>query len=543
VDVASEADLDGFVQQNGNQQKPYIVESIGAGLAFLDYDQDGRLDLYLTNGSSLEGFPPGQQPRDALYRNRGGGKFEDVTESAGLGDPNWTNGVAVADYDSDGWPDIYLTNFGPNVLYRNLGNGKYEDVTRRAGVGDPHWSTGASWVDYDGDGDLDLYVANYVDFDKNYKPSSEGLCKYRGIMVHYGPKGLKSAPDTLYRNNGDDSFTDVTAPAGIVDPDRYGFQAIAFDFDSDGDQDIFVANDSTPNFLWRNNGDGSFTDVGMEAGVALNDKGKEQGSMGATVGDYNGDGRLDIFITNFSEDYNTLYRNDGGGLFTDVSFQTKLAEPSYPYLAWGCNFFDFDNDGDPDLFAANGHIYPQVDRFNFGTRYRQKNQLFENLGGGEFREITESAGSGLQIEKSSRGAAWGDYDNDGDLDIAINNLDDRPTLLSNEGGNRRHWIQLKLIGSRSNRDALGAEVAVASGGVRQLQLLASGTSFLSSSDLRLHFGLGVSTQADEVEVRWPRGLIERFHQLPADRLITIEEGQGRPQVKRPAQPAGLDWPR
>ncbi len=526
VDVANEVGIGAFFQENGNREKPYIVESIGGGVAFLDYDNDGDLDVYFTNGSSFEGFPPGQQPRDRLYNNDGQGHFTDVTTQAGLGDSSWTNGVAIADYDNDGWPDIYLTNFGPNVLYHNNANGTFTDVTRVAGVGDPKWSTGACFFDSDNDGDLDLYVANYVDFDKNFKPDRPEFCTWRGVMVQYGPKGLKGATDTFYRNNGHGTFTEVTGSAQINDPGYYGFQAVAFDYDEDGDLDVYVANDSTPNFLWRNNGDGTFTDVGLQTGLALSGQGKEQAGMGVTLGDYNQDGRLDLYVTNFSEDYNTLYRNDGGGLFTDVTQEVNLAQPVWLYLGWGCHFFDFDNDGDADLFAANGHVYPQVDRFDFGVRYRQKNQLFENVNLNRYSEITLSAGPGLLIEKCSRGAAFGDYDNDGDIDILINNLDDHPTLLRNESRNGHHWITIRLIGTKSDRNAMGAKVIMTAGGRTQTQSVVSGTSFLSANDHRLHFGLGSFSRVDQIEIRWPSNSVEQVKNLPADRFITIEEGRG-----------------
>ena len=529
VDVAQEAGLAGFVQISGKPDKPTILDSMGGGVAFLDYDRDGDLDIYFTNGSTgstQEGFAAGREARDALYRNDGDGRFSDVTAAARLGDAQWTMGVTVADYDNDGWPDIYLTNYGPNVLYHNRGDGSFEDVTAVAGVGDPHWSMGAAFFDYDNDGDLDLYVANYVDFDPHFTPADPSFCTYRGVMVYYGPRGLKGAPDTLYRNDGKGRFSDVTAAAGIRDPNLYGFQPLAFDYDGDGDIDVYVADDLTPNLLWRNNGDGTFTEVGLGAGVAVSEKGKEQGSMGMALGDYNGDGLPDIYVTNFTEEYHTLYRNDGGGYFSDVTGLAHLAEPTWNMVGWGTAFIDYDNDGDQDLYAANGHVYPQVDKFDFATRYLEPSQLFENRGAAGFGEVTARAGPGFAVARAHRGSAAGDYDDDGDVDLVLNNLDQPAALLRNDGGNREHWLEVLLEGSRSNRDALGARVVVSAGGRRQGRWRLSGSSFLSSEDPRLHFGLGREAEAESLVVTWPDASVESFSHVAADRRYRIVQGKG-----------------
>lgn len=527
VDVAVSSGLAAFNHVSGTGDKTYIIESVSGGVALLDYDGDLDLDVYLANGSSLAGFAKGAEPRDALFSNDGRGFFTDVSAAAGLGDTRWSLGVVAADYDNDGWTDLYVTNYGPNVLYHNDGDGTFSDVTGGAGVGDPQWSTGATFFDYDADGRLDLYVANYVDFVKDFTPLVPRSVRYKGLEVFRGPITLTSAPDTLYHGEPGGGFRDVTRQAGIIDTDGYGFQPIAWDHDDDGDIDLYVTNDSVPHFLWSNDGDGTFTNVALVAGLALSEAGTPQAGMGATLGDHDGDGRFDLYITTFADDYFTLYHDDGGGFFTDVTAAAGLKSATHASLGWGCAFFDMDNDGDPDLFVSNGHVYPSMDSLALETRYRQKNQIFENVGGGRFEEVTARAGPGLLVEKSSRGAAFGDIDNDGDIDIVVSNIDDHPTLLRNDGGNAQHWVKVRLRGTRSALDAVGARVSVTAAGRRQVQPVVGGTSYLSSNDPRLHFGLGPATRVDEIEVRWPSGLVERFGDVPADRLLTIEEGSGR----------------
>lgn len=527
VDVTEEAGIT-IETTSGGEEKRYIVEAKGGGAAtFLDYDDDGWMDIYIVNGSRLEGFPPGEEPRNVLYRNNGDGTFTDVTEEAGVGDAHWGMGCTAADYDNDGYTDIYVANFGPNILYHNNGDGTFTDVTEEAGVGDPRWSTGTAWGDYDGDGDLDLYVANYVNFDVNNLEKYRKMNVWRGIEVMAGPRGLEGAEDVFYRNNGDGTFTDFTTEAGLTDRLKgYGFAVLFGDYDNDGDLDIYIANDSVPNYLYRNNGDGTFTEVGLEAGVAYSEDGREQAGMGAVFGDYDNDGDLDLFVTNFSDDNNTLYRNDGDGFFTDVTFQSGLGAPSLPFVSWGTEFLDYDNDGWKDLFVATGHVYPQVDQYNFGMTYEERNQLYHNNHDGTFTEVTEVAGPGMQIKKVSRGATFGDYDNDGDIDVLVLNMGDRPTLLRNEGGNRNHWIKFRTVGTRSNRDGIGARIWVTAGGFTQMREVYMGSSFLCGNDIRVHFGLGKADKADLVRIRWPSGLVEEFRDLKADRLYILKEGEG-----------------
>jgi hypothetical protein len=496
---------------------------MSGGVALFDYDNDGYLDIYLVNSLTVDMVKSKQKTKSALYHNNGDGTFTDVTEKAGVGDIGWGMGVAIGDYNNDGLDDIYVTCLGPNHLLKNNGNGTFTDVTQKAGVGDPRWSAGAAFVDYDNDGKLDLFVSNYVDFDVNHLPEfgKDRTCQFKGIPVQCGPRGLPGAGDSLYHNNGDGTFTDVTKKAGVSDPDGYyGLGVIASDFDGDGLVDIYVANDSTPNFLYHNNGDGTFKDIGFNSGTAVNENGSEQGSMGVTLGDYDHDGRLDLFITNFDDDYNTLYHNDGRGSFTDVSYAAKVAAVSLPYVGWGTKFFDYDNDGWVDLLVVNGHVYPQL------PTYRQRNLVHHNNRDGTFTEVGAQLGVPFAEKRTGRGAAFGDIDNDGDVDVIINNLDGPPQLLRNDGGNANNSVLIKLIGSKSNRDGIGARVTVVAGDLKQLDEVHSGDSYLSQNDFRLHFGLEKRTKIDLIEVHWPSGVLDKIANANANKILTIKEGQG-----------------
>lgn len=509
--------------------KRYIVESVGGGVALFDFDRDGWLDVFLVSSYSVEAARASKKrPETAFYRNQADGTFEEIAARAGVAGPGWAMGVAVADYDNNGFDDLYVTCFGPNRLYHNRGDGKFDDVTSKAGVGDPRFSTGAAWGDYDRDGDLDLFVANYVDFTLEDLPQfGKGtFCQYRGVPVQCGPRGLSGAGDTLYRNNGDGTFTDVSKTANVEDKAGfYGLGVMWTDFNDDGWPDIIVANDATPNYAYRNNRDGTFTEEGFLLGLAVSEDGVEQGSMGLTVGDYNRDKRLDVFVTNFSDDYNTLYQKNPDGTFTDVSVSSKTAAVSLPYVGWGTKFFDHDNDGWLDILVVNGHVYPQVEGAYSGGMYLQRKLFYKNLRDGTFAEVAASLGAPLLERRASRGASFGDLDEDGDLDIVVNDLDGPPQVLRNDGGSLAgHWIYLELVGTKSNRNAVGASVALTAGALTQVDEVRSGDSYLSHSDSRLHFGLGDVKVVDDITIRWPSGLVERLRKVPGDRVVTIVEG-------------------
>jgi len=509
-------------------EKKYIVESMSGGVALFDYDNDGYLDIYFVNSLTVDLVKSRQSSRSILYHNNLDGSFTDVTSKSGLGDIGFGMGVAAGDYNNDGLLDLYVTCLGPNHLFKNNGNGTFTDVTTKAGVNDSRWSTGAAFVDYDNDGKLDLFVANYVDFDLDHLPEfGQGrTCQFKGVPVQCGPRGLPGAGDSLYHNNGDGTFTDVSKKAGVSDPNGYyGMGVICSDFDGDGLVDIFVANDSTPNFLYHNNGDGTFKEIGFVSGTAVNGSGKEQGCMGVTLGDYDHDGILDLFVTNFDDEYNTLYHNDGRGSFSDVSYVTKVAAVSLPYVGWGTKFFDYDNDGWVDLFVANGHAYPQRDH------YRQRMLVHHNNRDGTFDEVAAQLGSSLVENRVSRGVAFGDIDNDGDVDIVVNDLDGSPQLFRNDGGNANSSILIRTIGVRSNRDGIGARVKVVVGGVTLVDEVRSGGSYISQNDLRLHFGLEQRTKIDLVEVHWPSGVIDKVSNLAANKIITVKEGKGLVEQK------------
>jgi hypothetical protein len=536
ADITKQAGLEKFHHRSGTPEKATILETPGSGVALLDYDNDGWLDIYLLNGSTfaaLKGKEPA--PRAMLLHNNHDGTFTDVTAKAGVANERWGFGVAVGDYDNDGWPDLYVSNFGKNRLYHNNHDGTFTDVAEKAGVALGGWSTGPTWGDYDRDGLLDLFVPGYVKFDVDHPPvAGQGgiplsACQYRGVNFPMcGPRGLPGESDHLFHNNGDGTFTDVSKTAGVADPQGYyGLASVFVDVDDDGWLDLAVANDSVPRYLYRNVHDGTFEDISYLSGFALTNEGLEQASMGIAVGDYNRDGKVDFFITTFSDDYKTLYRNDGGNNFSDVTYPAGLAGPTIPFLGWGAGFIDFDNDGFLDIFVANGHVYPSVDQRDWGTTWAQRPQLFRNLNGIAFQEVPPATGSGLADVIAARGAAFGDIFNDGSIDAVLNVLDSTPVLLRNVVKNGNHWITFKLKGgARSPRDAVGAKVFLTAGGARQRGDVTSGGSYGSSSDPRVHFGLGMATKVEKVEIHWPSGKKEEIAVQDVDRIFTVREGQG-----------------
>jgi hypothetical protein len=522
-------------------EKQFILESMSGGVAIFDFDKDGLLDVYFVNAPTVATAGNPRSARSELWRNLGNGTFVDATDKAGVGYPGWGMGAVAADFDNDGWDDLYVTCYGPNRLYRNKGDGTFSDVTARAGVGDPRWSAGAAFADYDGDGWLDLFVANYVDVRLDALPAfGKGkFCEFHGIPVQCGPRGLSGSGDSLYRNRGDGTFEDVSARAQVADPGgRFGMGVAWSDFDGDGRPDLYVANDAGPNFLYKNNGNGTFVDVALQSGAALSEDGKEQGSMGVAVGDYDHSGGWSILVTNFSDEYNALYRHGKGFQFTDVSFASQTARASIPLVGWGAHFLDYDNDGWLDLLVVNGHVYPQVERTGLAARYAQRKLLYRNNQNGTFTESTPAAGAALNEPSVSRGSAVGDFDNDGDQDVFINNLDGRPTVLRNDGGNRGNFLVVDLEGPALNRNAVGAIVTVRAADLVQRAERRAGDSYLSHSDPRLHFGLGTRTKVDSVEVRWPNGAVQRFRDVPANLFVKIAEGAQAPQTILPASSRG-----
>ena len=522
VQFVDRAAANGIAASNASgDAQQYIVEGMMGGAAFFDADGDGDVDLYVTNGSRFAGFPPGQHPANYLYRNEGG-SFEDVATHVGVGDTSWSMGCAVADYDNDGNLDLYVTNFGRNRLYRNRADGTFEDATSAAGVGDRRWGTGCTFGDYDRDGDVDLYVANYVDFTIDYQSTIP--CQWKNIPVYCGPRGLPAAADILYRNEGDGTFADASKSAGINEL-YYGMAAGFADLDDDGWPDLFVANDSTPNQLYHNQTDGTFTEVALLAGVAYSGEGVKQGCMGLALSDYENDGLIDILATNFADEHNVLYRNSGGLFFTDVSYLSRVAGTGSRQVAWGTAFFDYDNDGDRDLFVANGHTYPEADLPQANSSYREENLLFENRGGGRFDDVSTKAGPGLAIREVSRGTCLADYDQDGDMDLFVLNLNSPPTLLRNEGGNKNNFLQIRPEGTRSNRAGIGARIAISAAGRRQFAQVLSGGSYLSHHDLKVHFGLGSSTLVETLTVQWPSGAVQTLRDVPANQVLVVREPQ------------------
>jgi len=501
----------------GSVEKTRITDVNGSGAAFLDFDRDGLLDIYAVNGSRN-----GEEPGNVLYRNEGNGRFTDVTAKAGVADRRWGLGAAAADYDNDGFVDLYVTNYGRNTLYRNTGNGAFTDVTERSGTGRNGYSAGAAFGDYNRDGRLDLFVASYLEYDASL-PIARGLsCSYKGIPVFCGPAGFKGGRNILYRNNGDGTFSDVTSETGVeAQEPHYSFTAVFDDFNADGWIDLFVANDSTANYLYQNLGNGKFKEIGLQSGVALSEDGRAQAGMGVAVRDYNNDGRTDILVTNFSDDYNTLYRNDGGMNFTDVSFAAGIAQPSFPMLAWGALLEDFDNDGWSDAFIANGHIYPQVDSRPVNTTYKQWLQLYKNSAG-RFQEIGDAAGLRRVGQLSARAAIAGDINNDGGVDVLVSQIDGPAVLLSNRS-RRGAWIILDLEGAQSNRSAVGARVRVTTGQLTQWRTVQAGASYISQNDLRLHFGLGQATEIDELEVLWPSTKRTVMTKVKTNQVLKVRE--------------------
>jgi hypothetical protein len=562
-DITAAAGLSRFKQVSGDVEKNYIIEATGSGVAFWDFDGDGRLDVYLANGSTLDRIRRGEDaPAAALFRNNGDGTFTDVTAEKGVANNRWGQGVCVGDFNNDGFEDLYVTNFGRNRLYRNDKGQTFTDVAVAAGVAEDSWSTGCAFGDYDGDGWLDLFVAGYVSLDlRNLPPAPTGaaaaagavpgsaadaatqrmgaaytpgaaVCTYRSERVMCGPRGLKGAPDHLYRNNRDGTFTDVTREAGVADRHAlYGFGVAWFDMDDDGRLDLFVANDSGPNYLYRNLGNGRFDDVSYPSGAALDAQGREQAHMGVAVGDYDNDGRADLHVTNFANDSNVLYHNDDGRSFSDVSVAMGLTIPTMPFLGWGTDFLDYDNDGWLDLLVVNGHVYPVADRVPWNTSYAQRALLFRNLNGKRFEDLGAAAGAVLATPRSSRGSAVGDIDNDGGIDIAINNLDDHPTLARNVGASSSgHWLTVTLRGDptrRCPRDAIGSVVFLKAGGIVRRGEVASGRGQLSQSDLRVHFGLGRETAVSKLEVRWANGPTVTYPIERIDTFVTIDQATGR----------------
>lgn len=523
-------------------EKKYIVESMSGGVLLIDYDRDGWLDIYFTNAPTVEMALKKEKSKSLLYRNKGDGTFTDVTDKAGVGFPGYAMGGAVGDYNNDGFPDMYITCLGGNVLYKNNGDGTFSDETKKAGVADGRWSAGAAFGDLDGDGFLDLVVANYVDFNLNDLPGFGSLptCKFRGVDVQCGPRGLKGAGDSLFKNNGDGTFTDVTKKAGMTDPDGYyGMQPVLSDFAGTGRPDIYIANDSTPNFFYQNKGGGNFEEIGLLSGTGVSGDGSEQGSMGVAVGDYLHSGNMAIYVTNFADEYNTLYSNNGKYDFADVSFAAKVAQATRPYVGWGTGFFDLDNDTWLDLFVVNGHVYPQMDQLSSGLGYKQGKLLFVNNGDGTFCDSTKQGGAALSELRVSRGAAFGDIDNDGNVDIVVEDLDSSPMILRNEGDKTNHWITLELGAKQGNPLAIGARIKATTGKVTQTEEIRSGASYLSQNDLRVHFGLGKATKVDLIEIRWNSGKTEIIKDVPADKFYAVLEGEGivpvekiRPKAKK-----------
>ena len=548
TDISAKAGLGGAINVFGGvTHKRLLLEETGCGVALFDYDNDGWLDIFMVNGTRFEGISQQHQPANFLFHNNRDGSFTDVTEKAGLIGTGWGQGCCVGDYDNDGYDDLVVTYWGAIVLYHNNGDGTFTDVTQKAGLVQngpaPRWNTGCSFVDYDRDGHLDLFVANYVNFDPQVapQPGENQYCRYYGLSVGCGPQGMSGGTNILYRNRGDGTFEDVSERSGVSVPrgpaaptsvsnqwvpaGSYGLGVCAADFDNDGWPDIYVACDSVPSRFYHNNQDGTFQEIGADAGCALNENGTAQGGMGVGVGDYDCDGWLDIVKTNYSDQTANLYHNNGDGTFYDAVFQAGLGVNT-KYLGWGVGLFDFDNDGWPDIFMSNGHVFPTVDTKRLHVTFKQGKTVYKNLGNGSFTDVTSSAGPGVTQPHSSRGTAFGDFDNDGDVDVAVLNMNEAPSLLRNDCSSRNNWLKVKCIGTKSNRSAVGARVRVVTGRHSQINEVMSGSSYMSQNDFRLHFGLGRAGQADLVEVQWPLGLMESFKNVSVNQLLVVQEGHG-----------------
>ena len=520
IDVTQEAGIH-WKHTDGRSGQKYFMETLGSGAAFFDYDADGDPDLYFVNGAPLPGYVAQEIPTNCLYRNNGDGTFTDVTEESGVGDTGYGHGCAVGDYNNDGQLDLYVTNYSTNRLYRNNGDGTFTDVAEIAGVTEPRWSTSCAFADYDRDGNLDLYVVNYIVFDIDENPWC-GL-KEKGIRAYCEPDNFPAQSDTLFRNNGDGTFTDVTESAGIYRTTGKGLGVVCGDYNNDGAPDIYVANDSTENFFYHNNGDGTFEEVGFMVGVALSEDGAAENGMGTAFGDWNNDGWLDLTVTNYAQQTNTLYHNDADGFFTDATATTKTAQLTYPYLGWATAFIDYDNDGYQDLFVANGHLHENLAELGQQGTYGQRNLLFRNNYNGTFTEVSETLGPGMKLEDVSRGATFADYDSDGDIDIVVTNSNTAPRLLRNDGGNQKNYLQIRLIATQGTTDAIGARVKITTGELTQTREVRSGDGYLSQRDLTLHFGVADYVQIDSIEIQWQSGAKQLIKSVPANQVLSLKE--------------------
>jgi hypothetical protein len=535
LNIAREAGLNAKTIFGGEHKNKYLLETTGCGVAFYDYDNDGWLDIFLVNGTRLEGFAAGSEPTSHLFKNNRDGTFTDVTIKAGVAHSGWGQGCCVGDYDNDGWDDLFVTYFGKNVLYHNNGDGTFTDVSQKAGIAGngKRWNTGCAFVDYDRDGHLDLFVANYIDMDLATAPVPEsGPCLYKSVMVACGPPGLQGGKNILYHNNGDGTFTDVSESAGILSANgTYGLGVLTADFDNDGWPDIYVADDSTASALYQNKKNGKFQDIAIEAGCALSPDGKPQAGMGVSAADYDMDGNLDIVKTNFAGDTPSLYHNLGGASFEDTTFTAGLGAHTQ-FLGWGCGFFDMDNDGWPDILICNGHVYPEVEQLKTEAGYAQRKLLYKNLRNGHFADISFQAGPGISEPSPSRGAAFGDFDNDGDIDVVVNTVNDYPQLLRCDSKLDHNWIKIRTVGTKSNRSGIGARLACTTHVAgetkphRQIDEVRSGGGYFSQSDLRVHFGLGKAEKVDQLEIRWPSGQIDTLKDIKANQVIYVKEGEG-----------------
>ncbi|MYC75744.1 CRTAC1 family protein [Candidatus Poribacteria bacterium] len=520
VDVTQEVGIH-WKHVDGRSGQKYFMETLGSGAAFFDYDGDGDPDLYFVNGAPLPGYVSQEIPTNCLYENNGDGTFTDVTEKAGVGDTGYGHGCAVGDYNNDGQLDLYVTNYGVNRLYRNNGDGTFTEVAESAGVTEPRWSTSCAFADYDRDGNLDLYVVNYIVFDIDENP----WCgfKEKGIRAYCEPDNFTAQSDTLYRNNGDGTFTDVTKTAGIYNTTGKGLGVVWSDYNNDGTPDIYVANDSTENLFYHNNGNGTFEEVGFMVGVALSEDGVAENGMGTAFGDWNNDGWFDLTVTNYAQQTNTLYHNDADGFFTDTTATTKTAQVTYPYLGWATAFIDYDNDGYQDIFVANGHLHDNLAELGQEGTYGQRNLLFRNNANNTFTEVSDTLGAGMKLEDISRGATFADYDLDGDIDIVVTNSNTAPRLLRNDGGNEKNYLQIRLIATNGSTDAIGARVKITAGNLTQTREVRSGDGYLSQQDLILHFGIGDYKQVDSIDVLWQSGTKQMIGNISANQVLSLEE--------------------